>query len=139
MCLIHYKMTWDWISTSGDILPIPGGTIASQKDKIMMQPMTTTDLDNQNRIFADTSGVSHNNWALGFIPAFLDQETGSVYISRMADGNPAPIHNMDGLPEYLVLLRDSSGRVCTIKGTVIAGFLRGGQFYTREQAAHAVK
>jgi hypothetical protein len=36
-----------------------------------------------------------------------------------------------------VVQRDAAGRVSAIKDTVIAGFVRNGLFYTREQAAAA--
>ena len=47
------------------------------------------------------------------------------------------MHLLDGLPEEWVVQRDTTGRVSAIKDTVIAGFLRNGLFYTREQAAAA--
>ena len=105
----------------------------------MAQSMTTKMLETQNRFFAGTGGVSPENRHLGFVPGFLDEETGSVYRACEADGSPAPVHIMDGLPETLVLARNQSGRVAALKGTVIAGFIFEGQFYTREQAARVVK
>ncbi|MCK7576802.1 MAG: hypothetical protein MZV65_13615 [Chromatiales bacterium] len=42
---------------------------------------------------------------------------------------------MDGLPDHLVLARGPRGRITAIKSSVIAGFIRLGHFYTREQAA----
>ncbi|MFO1350818.1 MAG: hypothetical protein U1F68_09145 [Gammaproteobacteria bacterium] len=98
--------------------------------------MTIKTLANQNRAFGGTGGVSCENRCLGFVPGFLDRETGTIYLSRKADGTPAPIHLMDGLPAELVIARTSSGQVASIKGTVIAGFILDGHFYTREQAAH---
>jgi hypothetical protein len=35
--------------------------------------------------------------------------------------------------------RDSSGRVMAVKSSVIAGFIYHGRFYTREQAAWAIR
>ena len=101
----------------------------------MTQAMTVKSLHSQNLAFAGTSGVSTLGCRCGFMPGFLDRETGRVYISRQADGTPAPIHVLDGLPDELVLSRTASGQVAAIKGTVIAGFLLDGQFYTRQQAA----
>jgi hypothetical protein len=105
----------------------------------MAQPMTKRTLEAQNRVFAGTQGVSAANWKQGFIPGFLDRETGSIYVSRTVDGNPAPIHLIGGLPDDLVLARTSTGQVSAIKETVIAGFIRGGLFYTREQAAQCIE
>jgi hypothetical protein len=82
-----------------------------------------------------TGGVSCENRTLGFRPAFRDTETGETYPSRFADGRPAPFHLLDGLPEHLVLARDRYGRDSRVIGTIIAGFLRDGIFYTRSEAA----
>ena len=101
----------------------------------MAQTLTLNSLAADNRFFAGTGGVSRENRHCGFIPGFLDQETGAIYPSRWANGAPAPFHALDGLPEHLVLARDSVGQVVAIKASVIAGFLRRGCFYTRELAA----
>jgi len=82
--------------------------------------------------------VSAANRSYRFIPAFYDAATGQAYRSRFADGRPAPIHLLDGLPEPLVLERTPAGAVRAAIDTVTAGFLRAGRFYTREQAAAAV-
>ena len=105
----------------------------------MLQSMTIKTLTDHNRIFAGTKGVGRENQSLGFTPGFLDRETGRIYISRKADGTLAKIHLLDGLPEDLVLARTPSGQVAAIKGTVIAGFILDGQFYTRDQAARILE
>ncbi|MCB1809683.1 MAG: hypothetical protein KDK04_20235 [Candidatus Competibacteraceae bacterium] len=97
---------------------------------------TVKALQHQNLAFAGTAGISRENRHRGFRPGFFDRATGSVYISRHPDGRPAPVHILDGLPDELVIERTSSGQVTAIKGTVIAGFVLEGQFYTREQATH---
>lgn len=104
-----------------------------------MLTMTVKTLAQQNRCYAGSGGLSPNNGALGFQPGFLDRETGSTYVSCQADGSPAPIHVLDGLPEELILARTPSGQVAAIKGTVIAGFLLDGYFYTREQASRILE
>lgn len=53
----------------------------------------------------------------------------------MADGRPAPMHLLEGLPPAVVTARDATGRVIALKSTVLAGFVRAERFYTREQAA----
>jgi hypothetical protein len=63
--------------------------------------------------------------------------TRQAELSRFADGRPAPMHLLEGLPDLWVVERDTQGRVSALKDTVIAGFIRGGLFYTREQAAAA--
>ncbi|MEN8207592.1 MAG: hypothetical protein ABFS24_16550 [Pseudomonadota bacterium] len=95
-------------------------------------------LAQQNHIYRETGGVSEGNRDQGFRPAFLDRMTGTTWLSRFADGRIAPLHVLDGLPNELVAERDKEGHVKACKDCVIAGFLRGGLFYTREQAARAV-
>jgi hypothetical protein len=97
--------------------------------------LTSETLACENQCFGNTGGVSPNNRHVGFQSAFLDCATGCVYLSRFADGNPAPMHLLDGLPDELVLQRDTAGRITVIKETVIAGFFCANNFYTREQAA----
>ncbi len=92
-------------------------------------------LRRQNRHFRGTGGVSAENRAIGFTPAFLDTATDQVYRACFADGRPAPMHLLEGLPPAVVAARDVAGRVLALKPTVVAGFLREERFYTREQAA----
>jgi hypothetical protein len=100
--------------------------------------LSTSTLARENRTYAGTGGVSRENRCRGFVPGFLDRETGSVYPSRSADGAPAPIHLLDGLPDNLVVRRTPSGHVAVIKDSIVSGFLKDGHFYTREQAAQAM-
>ncbi|WP_440997812.1 hypothetical protein [Arhodomonas sp. SL1] len=104
----------------------------------MSAVMTVERLSAEHRRFRDGGGVSANNRAAGFVPAFLDRATGRIHRSCLADGRPAPCHCLDGLPADLVTARDDKGRVQAVRAGVIAGFLRDGRFYTREQAANAV-
>lgn len=97
--------------------------------------LTAETLRQENRIFRNTGGVSHNNRDHGFHPAFRDMATGHVYLSRFANGSPAPVHLLEGLPDDLVLQRNIKRRITAIKQTVVAGFVRGECFFTREQAA----
>jgi hypothetical protein len=92
-------------------------------------------LRTQNNEFTGSGGVSANNRHAGFVPGYRNCLTGETRISRFADGTPAPVHVLEGLPGEWVDKRDDQGRVlCTVAG-VIAGFLRQGRFYTRDQAA----
>lgn len=94
-------------------------------------------LKEQNERFMNTGGRSQENRSEGFRPAFSDTSTGAVYLSRFADGRPAPMHMLDGLPQEVVATRNAAGRVTAIKESVVAGFVRDGLFYTREEAAAA--
>jgi hypothetical protein len=100
--------------------------------------MTEQRLRKENLAFAGTGGVSQGNRTSGFIPGFCDTATGQVQISRFKNGTPAPFHLLEGLPDEWITERDTTGRVLTIKSSVIAGFVRQNRFYTREQAARAV-
>jgi hypothetical protein len=93
-------------------------------------------LERDNRAYAGTSGISHNNRRLGFVPAYRNSYTDEVSISRFADGNPAPVHILDGLPDSWVMQRDRHGHVVKVRQGIVAGFLLEGKFYTREQAAN---
>jgi len=104
----------------------------------MAQTLTPEALENENRVFAGTTGVSDNSRPCGFLPGFKDEETGELYVSKRADGSVALVHMLEGLPDYLILARTRNGRVIAVKTSVIAGFIRDGQFYTREQAVQAV-
>jgi hypothetical protein len=99
-----------------------------------LSAMTPITLEIENRHFHGGAGVSAGNRHLGFRSAFRDQATGRIYLSRFANGQPAPIHLLDGLPDHLVVAREHSGRVLEVRDTVEAGFEQGGRFYTREQA-----
>lgn len=101
----------------------------------MTQAMTIKTLVNQNRAFAGTAGVSRACHRGGFLPGFFDRATGRMYLSRHADGRPARVHLLDGLPDELVVTRTSSGQVAAIKGSVVAGFILEGEFYTRDQVS----
>jgi len=100
--------------------------------------LTKDTLKRQNQAFVGTGGVSEENRSSGFRPAFHDLASGRTALARFADGRPAPMHLLDGLPDEWVVERDATGRVSAIKEHVIAGFERNGLFYTREQAAAAL-
>lgn len=104
----------------------------------MNRVYTESSLERENLAFSGTPGVSHENLGNGFRPAFYDSETGRIEISRFLNGQPAPMHIIEGLPECWVVVRDSNSRATAIKHSVIAGFVREGCFYTRAQAAEAV-
>lgn len=101
----------------------------------MNQAMTERVLGRENQVFRGSGGVSAGNRHCGFRPAFLDCDTGAIYSSCFADGQPAPFHLLDGLPQELIVARHPTGRVAAVKSSVTSGFVREGQFYTREQAA----
>jgi hypothetical protein len=103
----------------------------------MKRVMNETVLRKENATHAGTGGRSEENRSLGFRPAFLDFATQTTYLSRFANGRPAPFHILDGLPEDVVVDRSPNGRVISAKATLISGFERNGFFYTRTAAARA--
>jgi hypothetical protein len=104
----------------------------------MNRMMTGERLRKENLAYGSTGGVSGGNRAAGFIPAFCDTATGRVEPSRLADGTLAPMHLLWGLPREWVVTRGDGNEVLAVKATVVAGFLHAGEFYTRDQAAHAI-
>ncbi|MDO9599367.1 MAG: hypothetical protein Q7J47_16745 [Azoarcus sp.] len=104
----------------------------------MNPTMNPQRLQLENHLFQGSGGVSAENRAEGFRPAFFDTQTQCIYPSRFGDGRPAPFHLLDGLPEEVVLARDPGGRVLSVKSTVVSGFVRGGRFFNREEAAAEV-
>jgi hypothetical protein len=96
--------------------------------------LSSDELAEDNRRFANTAGISPNYRSAGFVPAYRDDASGRIAESTFADGRPAPIHVLDGLPAEWVMERDQRGRVVKVIATVVAGFVRDGQFYTRAEA-----
>jgi hypothetical protein len=97
--------------------------------------LTVQRLEHENVRYRGTAGVSAGNRSLGFQPAFVDRETRAIYLSRFADGRPAPCHVLGGLPCDLVRSRRACGRVAGVKPSLVSDFVRDGRFYTREEAA----
>lgn len=107
-------------------------------DRIPPQTFGNKALAAENLRYANTGGVSENNRARGFIPAFLDTASGQVYRSRFPDGRPAPVHMLSGLPARLFIGGHSGGQN-RMKDSVISGFLLEQAFYTRKAAAIALQ
>lgn len=92
-------------------------------------------LERQTRAYERTGGTSRVSKELGFRPAFKDAETSKVYLSKDRHGRCACVHLLDGLPDDVVLARGKDGRVSAVKGSLVAGFVKDGRFYDRDQAA----
>ena len=92
-------------------------------------------LKRHNEEFSGTGGRSQENRAWGFRPAFKDVTTHIIYRSCFSDGTLAPVHLLDGLPDEVVIRRDAGGHVLAAKASIVAGFVRDGRFYSREEAA----
>lgn len=101
--------------------------------------MNTQALKSENVRYSGTGGVSHGNRSFGFRPAFLDSETHCVYLARFANGEPAPFHILDGLPDDVVESRNECGSVLAVKRTLVSGFVLDECFYSREEAARRLR
>jgi hypothetical protein len=99
----------------------------------------TERLRRENEAFEGTGGISRENRSAGFVPGFLDTASGRVYRSCFADGRPAPIHLFDGLPGHLVSVIGKAGNATAEGARLVSGFLRAGRFYTRQEAADAMR
>jgi hypothetical protein len=77
--------------------------------------------------------------AAGFRPAFFDFATATLYPSCHADGMPAEGHELDGLPDSVVAIRTTGGRVLAARATLRPGYERGGFFFTRSSARRALR
>jgi hypothetical protein len=95
-------------------------------------------LKRENRVYGGSPGVSDGCREGCFKPAFLDQETGTVYVSRHPNGHVATFHTLDGLPDEVVTARYANGNVSKAKHTLVSGFLKDCIFYTRQEAAAIV-
>ena len=105
----------------------------------MTRTMTPARLADENTAYRGKGGRSQENRREGFRAAFLDTDTGLVHQSRFADGRPAPLHLLDGLPDSVVVQRGTGGRVLEVKASIVSGFARAGRFYTRDEAACAMQ
>lgn len=105
----------------------------------MRQRLTTYDVAQQSLVYRGTGGVSEENSAYGFVPAFLDRESGRIHLSCDARGIPSAIHQFDGMPAEWVVARDTGGKPSAVKASIEAGFVREGYFFTREQAAQLIE
>lgn len=103
------------------------------------EDITSQVLTKQNQRFHGLGGVSRKNHAHGFKPAFCDMSTGNLYFSMYANGELAPIHLLDSLPEKLLAKCSESGKFRSTVETVVAGFVSEDQFFTREEAAMVIK
>ena len=115
-----------------------GAGTREQQPKSLVMALTREQLAFQTEHYRGTGGTSHDNREQGFVPAFQDAASGQVMVSTYADGRSATVHVLDGLPEEYVLKRDAQGRVVAVSDVIVPGFLRGGRFYTRQQAIEAL-
>jgi hypothetical protein len=100
--------------------------------------MNSKTLRRENGAFVGTAGISENNTASGFRPAFFHENSGKVEISRLANGQLAPIHIVDWLPKDWAISFHEDGRVKCLGAGIVAGFVRNTVFYTRKEVADLI-
>lgn len=99
----------------------------------MAKALTQEDLLTLSQQYQGTCGESQGNRPFGFMPAFRDDDTGKVYLSCQANGIPAPVHLIEGLPDELVLERGDDTKAVAVKPSLLCGFIYQGYFYTRDE------
>ena len=105
-----------------------------------MKPLTSNERPNATLVMqAEMDRRRDTLLMLGFRPAYLDYATCTLHPSRHADGSPAEVHVLDGLPDEMVVVRSDCGRVIAVKATLMVGFERGGYFYTQRSAWRAAR
>jgi len=113
--------------------------VSELSKEVMDTCLSDAELASENRRFSRSGGVSENNREAGFVPAYRDERTGAIALSNSADGRPAPIHVLDGLPDEWIATRDETGKATSLVSGIVSGFYRNGRFFTREEAAATVK
>ena len=68
----------------------------------MKRELTKELLLQENECFSNATDGSENNRSLGFLPAFRNDATGAVYLSRFSNGRLAPVHLVACLPDDIV-------------------------------------
>ncbi len=97
--------------------------------------MNNQTLKLENMALAGTRGISQNNIASGFKPAFLNKRSGRVEIARFESGSPAPMHLIDWLPKEWAASLGKDGSIQSLIPGIISGFSRDGVFYMREESS----
>ena len=103
--------------------------------ELMENCLSGAELASENRRFAQSGGVSENNRNAGFVPAYRDDNSGIIALSKSADGQIAAVHLLDGLPDEWIATRDEIGKAASLINGIVSGFYRDGRFFTREEAA----
>ena len=97
------------------------------------------ELDAEARRYRGRGGISEEALPKGFVPAFRDKATGTVYLSRTHDGALAGMHLLFGLPDELIQRWGPHGQPLAARHCVESGFFRDGRFFTREEACQAIQ
>lgn len=77
--------------------------------------------------------------AFGFMPAFMDVLSEEIHLSTYDDGTPAVLHVLDGLPVSWIGEWGDDGRPDSVRLGIVAGFMRGGCFYTIDDIMNSLR
>lgn len=120
------------MSDAAAIVDTPNLRITRAGDRIRI---TVRGLEGPEQASPQGWGSSRSVRPAGFRPAFRDERTGDVYLSRFKDGTSAPMHVLAYLPAELLTDHGASNRPSTLQPFVTSGFVREGVFFDRDQAA----
>lgn len=81
-----------------------------------------------------STGGSRHCAPAGFIPAFLNQSSGEIRLSVLADGRVAGVHMISCLPGHWLTHHGQGRPTRSLARGIVAGFARNGRFYSRRQA-----
>lgn len=115
----------------------PTSIDGSERDARMRGVLSELSLREENALHAYTLGIGANRSELGVVPGYLNCVAGKRTIARFADGQGAPVHVLDGLPDDWIAERDCHGRPVRTHPGIVASFSHGGPFLTRDEAAEA--
>jgi hypothetical protein len=68
------------------------------------------------------------------MPAYRDTRTNAVYVAKLHDGTPSPLHTLEGLPRELIDKFDDTGSPLQLKPFVDVGFVIGERFFTSSES-----
>lgn len=98
----------------------------------------TVEVLEQRKLYNKMPGVSFGNLCFGFLPAFMDAQSGETHIAVNDDGSISLTHTMDNLPLEWVKNWDETGHAIELLDSIQAGFLRGTDFYTLDDLREVV-
>lgn len=105
----------------------------------MSRPLTQDRVKEESADFLGTCGESATATQSHFQPAFQNPADGCVVAARFPSGAVAPMHLICGLPKTWGRKFDQQGNVVELIDGIVAGFVRAGSFYTREEAAYGAQ
>lgn len=100
--------------------------------------LSQTQVNQQYYNYRQSGSTIFSDAAFGFMPAFMDIITEEIHLSTYDDGKPAVLHVLDGLPVSWIDVWGEDGRADSVRTGVIAGFMRGGHFYTIDEILNSL-